>query len=73
MAQPMTDAKLRAIAKYGRDWECETWDEARYMVEHTIIGASYVLHEAVADLGRAIRGALPGPLRRLFEEYPPRS
>jgi hypothetical protein len=62
----MDDAEFRAIAKAGRDHGCESFEEARYLVEHTFIGAGYLLHERWVDLGRAIRDALPGPLRRLL-------
>lgn len=62
----MDDAKLRAIARYGRDYDCGSWDEARWAVEHSFLGAQYELGERVVDLGRAVRDALPGPLRRLL-------
>ena len=67
----MDDAKLRAIAKAGRDLSIAddravSWDEAQRYVERTFIGAQYALHERWVDLGRAVRDALPGPLRRLF-------
>ena len=67
----MDDAKLRAIAKAGRDLSIAddrvvSWDEAQHYVEHTFIGAAMVLHETWIDLARAVRDALPGPLRRLF-------
>jgi pyrroline-5-carboxylate reductase len=62
----MDDAEFRAIAKAGRDIGAESFEEARRFVAHTMVGASYLLHERAVDLGRAIRDALPGPLRRLF-------
>jgi len=62
----MDDAEFRAIAKAGRDIGAESWDEARHFVEHTFVGACYLLHERAADVGRAFRDALPGPLRWLF-------
>ena len=67
----MDDAKYRAIAKAGRDINAESWDEARHYVEHTFLGAQYELHERWVDVGRAVRDALPAPLRRLFSS--PRS
>jgi hypothetical protein len=63
----MDEAEFRAIAKAGRDIEAESWDEAHHFVEHTLIGACYLLHERAVDVGRAIRGALPGWLRRHFQ------
>jgi hypothetical protein len=66
----MDDAKFRAIAKYGRDHHCESWEEAHYAVEHSFLGMQYELHERWIDLGRAIRDALPGPLRRLLTPPP---
>jgi hypothetical protein len=62
----MSDAKLRTIAKAGRDIDAKSWDEARHFVEHTFVGQAMLLHELTVDLGRAIRDALPGPLRRWF-------
>jgi hypothetical protein len=64
----MSEAKLRAIAKAGRDIKAESWDEAAHFVDHTFVGKAMVLHEATVDLGRAVRDALPGPLRRLFTQ-----
>jgi hypothetical protein len=62
----MDEAEFRAIAKAGRDIGAESWDEARHFVEHTFIGACYLLHERAVDVGHAIRNALPTWLRRRF-------
>ena len=63
----MDDAEFRAITKAGRDHDCTSWDEARHLVEHTTIGAMYLLRERMVDLGREVRAALPRPIRRWLE------
>jgi hypothetical protein len=64
MVMPRTEAEMRAIGKAGLDYHMESWDEASWFIDHTLIGRGYVLRECWADVVKELRAALPTRLRR---------